>query len=91
LLSSYEQEKSFLETPAASIAAQSLVKEESAALVGQELGHYQIVREIGRGGMGVVYLAQDDSLVRPVGLTVLRKHLTSDPNRPSTKRIRRFV
>ena len=85
LLSSYEEESSFMETPAAALAAHSLVKEESAALVGQQLGHYQIVREIGRGGMGVVYLAQDDSLGRLVALKLLPKHLTSDPNR-----LRRF-
>jgi serine/threonine protein kinase len=85
LLSSYEQEKSFMETPAAALAAQSLVKEESAALVGQQLGHYQVVREIGRGGMGVVYLAQDVSLGRPVALKLLPRHLTNDPNR-----LRRF-
>ena len=85
LLSSYDEESSFLETPAAALAAQSLVSEESAALVGQQLGHYKIVREIGRGGMGVVYLAQDVSLVRPVALKLLPKHLTSDPNR-----LRRF-
>jgi serine/threonine protein kinase len=85
LLSSYEQEKSFMETPAAALAAQSLLKEESAALVGQRLGRYQVVREIGRGGMGVVYLAQDISLARPVALKLLPKHLTSDPNR-----VRRF-
>jgi serine/threonine protein kinase/Tol biopolymer transport system component len=85
LLSSYEEESSFMETPAAAIAARTLVSEESAALVGQQLGHYQIVREIGRGGMGVVYLAQDDSLGRPVALKLLPKHLTSDPNR-----LRRF-
>jgi len=85
LLSSYEQEQSFMETPAAALAAQSLINEESAALVGQQFGHYQIVREIGRGGMGVVYLAQDVSLDRPVALKLLPKHLTSDPNR-----LRRF-
>src|SRR5260370_21545620 len=81
LLSSYEQENSFMETPAAALAAQSLVKEESAALVGQQLGHYQIVREIGRGGMGGVYLAQDVSLGPPVALKVLPAHLTSQPPR----------
>jgi serine/threonine-protein kinase len=70
-----------METSAAAIAAQSLVKEESAELVGQQLGHYQIVREIGRGGMGVAYLGQDVSLDRPVALKFLPKHLTSDPNR----------
>jgi Tol biopolymer transport system component len=85
LLSSYEQEESFLETPAAALAAQSLVKEERAELVGQQLGHYQIVREIGRGGMGVVYLAQDVSLGRPVALKLLPTHLTGDPDR-----LRRF-
>ena len=85
LLSSYEQEKSFMETPAVQIAAQSLVKEESAALIGQQLGHYQIIRELGRGAMGVVYLAQDTSLGRPVALKLLPTHLTSDPDR-----LRRF-
>src|SRR5215471_807320 len=85
LLSSYGHESDFMETPAAALAAQSLAKEESAALVGQEISHYQIVREIGRGGMGVVYLAQDSSLGRPVALKLLPKHLTSDPSR-----LRRF-
>src|SRR5262245_42082796 len=35
------------------------------------IGHYRLVREIGRGGQGVVYLAEDTHLHRPVALKVL--------------------
>ena len=45
LLSSYKQEKSFMEKPAAAIGALSLVRGEGA-LVGQQLSRYQIVREM---------------------------------------------
>src|SRR5262245_29564458 len=74
-----------METPAAQLAAPWLVKEESAALVGRQIGRYRLVREIGRGGMGIVYLAQDISLNRPVVWKLLAAHLTSD-----LERVRRF-
>ena len=42
-------------------------------------GQYQLEREIGRGGMGIVYLAQDLKLARPVAIKTLPYHLASDP------------
>jgi WD40 repeat protein/serine/threonine protein kinase len=53
----------------------------------KELGDYRIVREIGRGGMGVVYEAEQISLGRRVALKVLNRHVVGD--RKALERFRR--
>jgi eukaryotic-like serine/threonine-protein kinase len=42
-------------------------------------GQYALDREIGRGGMGIVYLARDLKLDRPVAIKTLPPHLAADP------------
>ncbi len=58
------------------------------AQVEQRLGGlYQVVREIGRGGMGAVFLARDIALHRLVALKVLRREFaTSDDHRERFRR-----
>ena len=62
--------------------------DDNGAAVGvrlQRLGDYRILRQIGRGGMGVVYEAEQESLGRRVALKVLSASSLLDP-----KQVRRF-
>lgn len=53
---------------------------------GRVVGHFQLIRQLGRGGMGVVYLARDVRLDRLVALKALPPFLGSGPG--ATRRFR---
>ena len=55
--------------------------------VGQALGHYRILDQIGAGGMGIVYRAHDEQLDRDVALKVLFAGMLADES--ARKRFRK--
>ena len=54
---------------------------DSKDLTGRSISHYRIIKSIGAGGMGEVYLAEDTQLDRKVALKILPSEFSSDRDR----------
>ena len=50
-------------------------------MIGDKLAHYRILAKLGEGGMGIVFLAEDERLHRKVALKTLPPALAEDPQR----------
>ena len=85
LVAAHEQAESFIERPAADVAAELLAGGQNRLGAGQQIGHYTITDLLGAGGMGEVYLAEDLLLGRRIALKLLPAQFTVDG-----ERVRRF-
>ena len=83
LIASYErsEDDSLISSRAMRVAAPLLEAGRARLEEGREVGHYVVLRQLGAGGMGEVYLAHDARLERNVALKVLPAGLASDRQR----------
>jgi serine/threonine protein kinase/tetratricopeptide (TPR) repeat protein len=75
LLHSHRLAESFLEKPPVSLGARHTIKIEPplTETVGDRIGHYKLLQQIGEGGCGVVYMAeQEEPVRRQVALKVIK-------------------
>ncbi len=86
LLSSHENADSFLEKPAAAELANVIEAPTRKLEPGKFVGHYEIIKLIGSGGMGEVYLAKDQKLDRRVAVKILNDRFSQ-----SESNLSRFI
>jgi serine/threonine protein kinase/predicted Zn-dependent protease len=66
-------------------APSNSIPDDTQSYSGEMIGAYRMIKELGRGGMGAVYLAHDTRLGRRAALKLLPSHLVNNP-----ERVRRF-
>jgi serine/threonine protein kinase/WD40 repeat protein len=72
LLRAHDESASFLESPPPGIAVTALASP-TTELTGDKIGPYKLLQQIGEGGMGVVYMAeQTEPIKRQVALKIIR-------------------
>jgi eukaryotic-like serine/threonine-protein kinase len=78
LIAAFESKNGFFEQPAVDDAFKILSKSSEESLIHKQIGQYQIVSLLGKGGMGEVYLAEDTKLGRNVALKFISAEFVGD-------------
>ena len=78
LVSTYEHSNGFMDQPAVSLGLDVINRSSQESLIGKTFGVYRIISQLGKGGMGEVYLAEDTRLNRKVALKFLSQELVDD-------------
>lgn len=74
----------FLDTPAFELGAELIADDTNETIefsAGQKVGRYTILCPLGAGGMGQIYLAQDDQLGRKIALKFIAREFATNPRR----------
>ena len=77
LLAAHERAGRFIQVPAATVAGLASADE---PIEGRRIGPYRVVRELGRGGMGAVYLAEraDGAFAQRVAIKLIKRGMDTD-------------
>jgi tetratricopeptide (TPR) repeat protein/tRNA A-37 threonylcarbamoyl transferase component Bud32 len=80
LLAAHDKTARFIETPLATLENEFFADEDSDRLIGQVIGQYEIVKRIGSGGMGAVYLARraDRQYEQNVAIKLIKRGMDTE-------------
>lgn len=91
LLEAHDSDTKFIETPAVDLS--SILSNEATNGIGKTLGKFKIVEEIGRGGMGSVFLAErdDGEFSQQVAIKITRQAIADSETIKHFKRERQIL
>jgi serine/threonine protein kinase/tetratricopeptide (TPR) repeat protein len=80
LIAGHESAEASMQTASVREAVQQFFQDDETLTIGQDFGAYRVVREIGRGGMGRVFLAEraDEEFHRRVAIKLIKRGMDTD-------------